>query len=214
MQIQLHILILGIIIGILASIPLGPIGVLCVQRTLSRGHKSGFVSGAGAALSDLIYATLAVFGLSFIVSFVEEKILYIQIIGVIILVFMGLRIYFTNPAVQLRKQNSQKTKLLQDFLSTFMFTIANPLVIFFFVTLFAAFGVAEYTTNLFAQIILVFGVYVGACAWWFTLTSIVNLFRSKINLRRLWLINRIAGATIILLGVVAFVVWFIKEYYM
>lgn len=208
-----QILIEGLLIGILASIPLGPIGVLCVQRTLSRGRISGFVSGAGAAMSDLIYAALAVFSLSFIVGFVEEKILYIQIIGVIILVFMGLRIYLTNPAVQLRKQNGAKTKLLQDFLSTFMFTIANPLVIFFFVTLFAAFGVAEHTTNIFSQIALILGVYLGACSWWFFLTSIVNLFRAKINLRRLWLINKIAGAAIILLGVVAFVVWLYKEYH-
>lgn len=209
---QITIFIEGILIGILASIPLGPIGVLCVQRTLSRGRMSGFVSGMGAATSDAIYATLAGFSLSFIVGFVEKKILFIQIIGVVILVFMGLKIFFTNPAVQLRKQSNQKTKLLQDFLSTFMFTIANPLVVFFFVTLFAAFRVVEASNTLLSQILLVFGVFIGACSWWFSLTSIVNLFRSKINLRRLWLINKIAGATIVILAVVAFGVWMVKSY--
>ncbi len=208
----IEILIQGILIGILASIPLGPIGVLCVQRTLSRGRRAGFISGLGAATSDAVYASLAGFSLSFIVGFVEDKILYIQIVGVVILVFMGLRIYFTNPAVQLRKQNGVKTKLLQDFLSTFMFTIANPLVVFFFVTLFAAFGVVEQSNTLISQIVLVVGVFVGAAFWWFSLTSIVNLFRSKINLRRLNLINRIAGATIVILAVVAFVIWIIKAY--
>ena len=208
----IEILIQGILIGILASIPLGPIGVLCVQRTLSRGRRAGFISGLGAATSDAVYASLAGFSLSFIVGFVEDKILYIQIIGVVILVFMGLRIYFTNPAVQLRKQNGVKTKLLQDFLSTFMFTIANPLVVFFFVTLFAAFGVVERSNTLISQIFLVVGVFVGAAFWWFLLTSIVNLFRSKINLRRLNLINRIAGATIVILAVVAFGVWIVKAY--
>lgn len=208
----IEILIQGILIGILASIPLGPIGVLCVQRTLSRGRRAGFISGLGAATSDAVYASLAGFSLSFIVGFVEDKILYIQIVGVVILVFMGLRIYFTNPAVQLRKQNGVKTKLLQDFLSTFMFTIANPLVVFFFVTLFAAFGVVERSNTLISQIFLVGGVFVGAAFWWFSLTSIVNLFRSKINLRRLNLINRIAGATIVILAVVAFGVWIVKAY--
>ncbi len=211
---QLKIFIEGILIGILASIPLGPIGVLCVQRTLSRGRMSGFVSGMGAALSDLVYAAFAVFSLSLVVGFVEDKILYIQILGVIIMVFMGLRIYFSNPAVQLRKQNNQKTKLLQDFISTFLYTIANPLVVFFFVTLFAAFNVVESTHTFLNQIIVIVGVYIGACSWWFILTSVVNLFRSKINLRRLYLINRIAGATIVVLGVVAFAVWLIKEYYL
>lgn len=95
---QLKIFIEGILIGILASIPLGPIGVLCVQRTLSRGRMSGFVSGMGAALSDLVYAAFAVFSLSLVVGFVEDKILYIQILGVIIMVFMGLRIYLDRPA--------------------------------------------------------------------------------------------------------------------
>ncbi|MBP8851143.1 MAG: LysE family transporter [Breznakibacter sp.] len=211
---QLKIFIEGILIGILASIPLGPIGVLCVQRTLSRGRMSGFVSGMGAALSDLVYAAFAVFSLSLVVGFVEDKILYIQILGVIIMVFMGLRIYFSNPAVQLRKQNNQKTKLLQDFISTFLYTIANPLVVFFFVTLFAAFNVVESTHTFLNQIIVIVGVYIGACSWWFILTSVVNLFRSKINLRRLYLINRIAGATIVVLGVVAFTVWLVKEYYL
>lgn len=211
---QLKIFIEGILIGILASIPLGPIGVLCVQRTLSRGRMSGFVSGMGAALSDLVYAAFAVFSLSLVVGFVEDKILYIQILGVIIMVFMGLRIYFSNPAVQLRKQNNQKTKLFQDFISTFLYTIANPLVVFFFVTLFAAFNVVESTHTFLNQIIVIVGVYLGACSWWFILTSVVNLFRSKINLRRLYLINRIAGATIIILGIVAFTVWLVKEYYL
>ncbi len=211
---QLKIFIEGILIGILASIPLGPIGVLCVQRTLSRGRMSGFVSGMGAALSDLVYVAFAVLSLSLVVGFVEDKILYIQILGVIIMVFMGLRIYFSNPAVQLRKQNNQKTKLLQDFISTFLYTIANPLVVFFFVTLFAAFNVVESTHTFLNQIIVIVGVYIGACSWWFILTSVVNLFRSKINLRRLYLINRIAGATIVVLGVVAFAVWLIKEYYL
>lgn len=211
---QLKIFIEAILIGILASIPLGPIGVLCVQRTLSRGRMSGFVSGMGAALSDLVYAAFAVFSLSFVVGFVEDKILYIQILGVIIMVFMGLRIYFSNPAIQLRKQNSQKTKLFQDFISTFLYTIANPLVVFFFVSLFAAFNVVESTHTFLNQIIVIIGVYIGACSWWFILTSVVNLFRSKINLRRLYLINRIAGATIIILGIVAFIVWLVREYYL
>lgn len=116
---HLHYITDGILIGISASVPLGPIGVLCIQRTLNKGRWSGFISGLGAAFSDTIYAIIAGFSLSFIVSFIEEQILWIQIIGAIILIALGLKIFYTNPAIQLRKQRKRNTNLLQDFVSTF-----------------------------------------------------------------------------------------------
>ena len=109
----------GLVVGFSASVPLGPIGVLCIQRTLNKGRLSGFISGLGAAMSDTIYAIIAGFSLSFIVGFIETQLLWIQIIGAVILISMGLKIYNTNPAEQLRRQKRNTKTLLQDFFSTF-----------------------------------------------------------------------------------------------
>lgn len=202
----------GLIIGFMASVPLGPIGVLCIQRTLSKGKLSGFISGLGAASSDAIYAIIAIFSLSFVVSFIEQQLLYLQIFGVVILVFLGLKIFYTNPAKQLRKQNRKSNSYFQDFVSTFFLTITNPLYVFLFIGFFAGFRVVAPKSNIIDALILIAGVFAGATTWWFILTSIINLFRSKINLRRLWWLNKIAGALIVILVIVAFVVWAVKEY--
>jgi threonine/homoserine/homoserine lactone efflux protein len=202
----------GIIIGISASIPLGPIGVLVIQRTLNKGRLSGFCSGLGAALSDTIYAIIAGFSLSFIVGFIETQLLWIQIIGAAILISLGLKIFYTNPAVQLRKQKKRSSSLIQDMLSTFGLTVANPLAVFLFMAFFAGFRVVETKQGAIDNFLLIGGVFCGAAFWWFILSSLVNLFRSKINLRRLFWINKIAGSTIVVLVFVAFTIWFIKEY--
>ncbi len=202
----------GVIIGISASIPLGPIGVLVIQRTLNKGHLSGFISGLGAALSDTIYAVIAGFSLSFIVGFIESQLLWIQIFGALILIGLGLKIYTTNPAIQLRRQKKKSTSLIQDFFSTFALTIANPLAVFLFLAFFASFRVVGSENTGIDNLLLIGGVFTGAATWWLILSSLVNLFRSKINLRRLFWINKIAGSTIVVLVILAFSIWISKEY--
>ncbi|TLX72435.1 LysE family translocator [Labilibacter sediminis] len=201
----------GIIIGFSASVPLGPIGVLCIQRTLNKGRLSGFFSGLGAAFSDTLYAIIAGFSLSFIVSFIEERLMLIQIFGALVLIFLGVRIFLSNPAVQLRKQKKGKGNLFQDFISTFFITISNPLAIFLFLAFFASFGAVKPGDNVINHLILIGGVFGGASLWWFILSSVINLFRSKINLRRLWWLNKIAGTTIVVLVVIAFVIFLIDS---
>ncbi len=202
-------LLKGIIVGFTASVPLGPIGVLCIQRTLNRGRMAGFVSGLGAALSDTIYAIVAGFGLSFVMNVVQEQMFWLQLGGGIVLLGMGIRIFLSNPATQLRKQKKKKnTTLIQDFVSTFLITVTNPLAIFLFV---AAFSMVGSDKQLDKQLLLICGVFIGAAAWWLTLTSLVGLFRRKINLRRLYWINKIAGSTIVVLVVIALATLLIRE---
>lgn len=202
----------GFIIGFMASVPLGPIGVLCIQRTLSKGKLSGFISGLGAASSDVIYAIIALTSLSYVITIIEQQFLLLKIFGVVLLLFLGLKIFYTNPAKTLRKQNKKSNSYLQDFMSTFFLTITNPFYIFLFIGLFASLGAVAPQTGIFNQLILIAGVFAGASFWWFILTSIVNLFRAKINLRRLWWINKIAGGLIVLLVLIAFIYWVVKEY--
>lgn len=202
----------GMIVGFSASVPLGPIGVLCIQRTLQRGRLAGLFSGLGAAISDTIYAVIAGFSLSFIVAFIEEQIFWIQIFGAVILFLLGAHIYRSNPAVQLRRQRRSKSSYLQDFVSTFLLTISNPLALFLFIAFFAGFGVVAPNSGLAAQLVLILGVFLGATTWWLLLTSVVGLFRHAVNLRRLYWINKIAGATIIVLVLVGLVVWLFREF--
>lgn len=202
----------GMIVGFSASVPLGPIGVLCIQRTLQKGRLSGYISGLGAAFSDTIYAVIAGFSLSFIVAFIEEQFFWLQIFGAAILILLGLHIFRSNPAVQLRKQRNRKSSLLQDFISTFLLTISNPLAVFLFIAFFASLRVVDRAQGLSGQLMLIGGVFAGASLWWFILTSVVALFRSKVNLRRLFWINKIAGTAIIVFVMVVLLVWVIRTY--
>jgi threonine/homoserine/homoserine lactone efflux protein len=202
----------GMLVGFSASVPLGPIGVLCIQRTLQKGRLSGFTSGLGAALSDTIYAIIAGFSLSYIVSFIESQIFWIQLVGVVVLLALGINIFRTNPAVQLRRQKGKSNSLFHDFASTFLLTISNPFAIFLFIGFFASFRVVQPSMGLMGQLLIIGGVFLGATSWWLILTSLVGLFRSRINLRRLFWINKIAGALIIVFVLIAFFVWMLREY--
>jgi Putative threonine efflux protein len=166
----------GIIVGFSASVPLGPIGVLCIQRTLNRGRLAGFVSGLGAALSDTIYAIVAGFSLSFVLDIIEAQMMWLQLAGAVILIVMGVKIFLSNPAIQLRRQKRKSSSLIQDFVSTFFITITNPLAIFLFI---AAFSVVGGEKQFDMQLMLVSGVFIGAAAWWLTLTTLIGLFRQK-----------------------------------
>lgn len=200
----------GILIGLLASIPLGPIGVLCIQRTLSKKHKSGFISGLGAASADTIYSAIAFFSLSVVMSFIENNMTLIKVIGGLCVVIVGVNIFLTNPAVQIRRNRAGKSSLWQDYISVFFITFANPAFILIFVALFAAFGLNTDSVSMANGVLMIVGVFVGGSLWWFTLTFIVNLLRKKFRPRHLLWINRISGAVIVLLGAITVLLMFVN----
>ncbi|MBI5541961.1 MAG: LysE family transporter [Bacteroidia bacterium] len=194
------IFIKGIILGFSASLPLGPIGLICIQKTLNKGRWAGMVSGAGAATSDTFFAIIAAFGISFISDFIEQQQFVLRIVGSAILILLGLRIFLTNPAIQIRKQKFKKNNLLADFISIFFLTLSNPVTVFVFGAVFASSGLIKVQNSFFDLVLLVVGVFVGAMFWWLILVNFVNLFRSKFRLKRLWWINKITGAVIVLFG--------------
>lgn len=195
----------GIMIGLLASIPLGPIGVICIQRTINKGKLSGFLSGVGAATADTIFATIAGFSLTFIINFIEEKQLILEIFGGIIVVLLGIMTFYTNPVRQLKRHKRKGSKLVEDYMSVLLLTITNPFAIFVFVALFASLGLGYDGKNLFFSFITLAGVFLGASIWWYTLSTIVNKFRDRFRLKQLWWVNKIAGAVIFILGVLAII---------
>ena len=206
-----EIFIKGVLIGLLVSAPLGPIGVLCIQRTLNRGYMSGFVSGLGAASADIIFAVIAGFGLTIIINFIQERQIYFQILGGVFVLYIGLRIFNTNPVKQLRLQRLNKTRLSQDFASVFLLTLSNPMAIFLFIAIMAAIKVANDTLSIFEILTMTAGIAGGAILWWFILASIANRFRKRIRLRSIWWMNKITGSVVVLFGIVVLLsVWIIK----
>ncbi len=201
----LEYLIKGFLIGLFASIPLGPIGVICIQRTLNKNRLSGFVSGMGAATSDVIFAAVASFSLTIIIAFIEEKREIFQFIGGIIVALLGVKIFYTNPVKQLRRHKRKKNGLLEDFLSVLLITFTNPLAIFLFIALFASLGVVSEETTWDLSLITLSGVALGASLWWYILTSTVNHFRKQFRLKQLWWVNKISGGVIFILGIVALI---------
>ena len=163
-------LLKGIVIGLVASIPLGPIGVMCIQRTLSKSHRSGFISGLGAATADSLFATVALFSLTVVMSFIENYIAIIKALGGISVIIVGMAIFLKNPAVQIRRNRAGKGSLWSDYLSLFFITLANPAFILIFVALFAAWGISYDGIGFTDGMIMILGVLGGASLWWFTLT--------------------------------------------
>lgn len=192
----------GIIIGLSVSIPLGPIGILVIQKTLSQGKKTGFVTGLGAAFADFIYAIIASLGISIIIDSIVKHHIYFQIIGGLFLIYLGYKVFFTNPIKQLRQSNGGGS-LIGDFLSTFLLTITNPMALLLFIGVFAGIGFLDKQFDYQSIVYIILGVIIGTSLWWYILATLISLFRKKIRIRRLNWINKISGLVIFIFGIVA-----------
>lgn len=200
----LEYFIRGVVTGFVASVFIGPVAVMCIQRTLSKNQRSGFVSGLGAATADTFYATLAFFSLSLIEPFLTRNATAITIIGSLIVISIGFSIFFKNPVVQIRRNRTGKSNLWQDYISIFLFTMANPGCFAIFVGLFSVFGLSSDMGEVNGVGVLA-GVLAGAAAFWFGLSVTVNLVRKKFRPRHLLWMNRISGAIIVVIGLLAII---------
>ncbi len=212
MEIWLNIL-KGIGFGLMVSIPLGPVGIIVIQRTLNRGWLSGLFSGLGAAMADLIYAICAATGFGLIIMLVESHATVFKIITFCIVAVIG---YFISKksVEKLRKERSKSSNLFTDFLTIFLLTFSNPLVIGVFLALFT--GMASTgESSLQDIVIMLLGIFLGALLWWFSLTLSVSLFRNKFRFRNLFWINKITGIVILIFGICGVVytllnLWLVK----
>ncbi len=196
----------GILIGLLVSIPLGPIGVLVIQRTVNKSRMAGLLSGMGAALSDTVYAIIAGFSLTFVIDFIRAHEMLFQVIGAVVVLALGIHIFFTNPVKDIRRNRLRGNTHFQDIISSFLVTFSNPLTVFVFLAVFTSSGVAVSLEQPYHSFFVILGILTGAFLWWFSLSGIVSLFRHKINLRILWWINKSAGAIIILFVLITAIV--------
>ncbi|UKK55387.1 LysE family translocator [Prevotella communis] len=196
----LDIVFKGLLIGIIASAPMGPVGVLCVQRTLNKGRWYGFVTGCGAALSDIIYAGITGLGMGMVVELVSNDTnrFYLQIVGSLMLLAFGVFTYRTDPTKNLRKPGQNKGTLTHNGITAFLVTLSNPLIVFLFMALYAQFSFGlqiDKPIELVAGFISIIG---GALLWWWGLTWLVDVIRLKFDNNGIRIINRIIGTLVII----------------
>ena len=217
MELILYIILRGFAIGVLVSAPMGPVGVLCIQRTMNKGRWAGFYTGLGAAISDLLYSVLAGVGLSIVIDFIEANQNPLQIAGSIVLLVFAIYLLRRNPVLKFKgrffyfkrrklwKLKEKKNNYVQDLITGFLFTVSNPLILFLIIGLFARFNFMLPEYCLYHYMIGYVFIFIGAIAWWFVITLFVNAVRSHFNLRSMWLVNRIIGAIILIMSLVGLV---------
>ncbi len=208
MPFELHIDILdiifkGIVIGVLASAPMGPVGILCVQRTLNKGRWYGFVTGIGAAVSDIIYALITGLGISFVMDLVnnEQNKFWLQIIGSIVLLVFGVITWRSDPLKKMHKSGTQKGTLVHNAVTAFWVTFSNPLIIFLFMGLFAqmTFIVPDHPIEMTVGYLSIVG---GALLWWYGLTWLIDTIRGKFDTNGIRIINKVIGTLVILFSLI------------
>lgn len=195
-------LIIGCVsIGVILSAPMGPIGILTVQRTLNKGQKSGLFTGLGAAASDLFYCLLTGLGISFITDFIEGNITMLQILGSVILIVYASYMILHNPANDQVKDTNDKDDNTRDAITGFFFTLSNPLILFLVIPLFARFGFPNPEVHRWYHIILGYlFIAGGAMLWWAGITYIVHKVRSRFTKGSMWTINRIMGSLLLIVS--------------
>lgn len=197
----------GFIIGLSIAAPVGPLGVLCIKKTLNEGKLAGFLCGLGIAVGDSIYGAVAAFGLAMITHFLTGNKAYFQIIGGAFLLYLGIKTILQKPAdpqIFSRKGKHQtfhfSKKLLQNFFSTVFLTLTNPPTILSFIAIFAGLGLANLQNNYFSAALMVTGLFLGSLSWWLFLTESINLVRKKITQNTLRWVNVLSGLTLVAFG--------------
>ena len=191
-------LLKGIALGFSIAAPVGPIGVLCIRRTMAAGRSSGLATGLGAATADAFYGTVAGFGLTVVSNVLVEQSAWLKLGGGGFLCYLGIVTFFAKPADTAPPARSQS--VLESYLSAFLLTLTNPMTILSFAAVFAGAGVAEAAAGTLAPALLVLGTFVGSSLWWLILTSGVGLLQEKLNSRVVHAVNRVSGIVLLTFG--------------
>ena len=191
----IEFLVRGVIIGFSIAAPVGPIGVLCIRRTLAAGRLYGLVSGVGAATADAVYGAIAGFGLTAVSGFLVDQQGALRLAGGAFLCYLGIKTLRARPTLE-HTDTAPNGTLLSAYASTFVLTLTNPVTILSFAAIFAGLGVGETGGNYLSAITLVSGVFIGSACWWVLLSGSIGVFRNKLGLRELVWVNRISGVII------------------
>ena len=199
---EIYFFIKGVIIGLSIAVPVGPIGILCIRRTLTQGRIIGFLSGLGAATADAFYGAIAGFGLTFLSNLLVGQQTGLRLIGGGLLCIIGVKTFLSKPTE--RKDSVAGNSRWRAYLSTLILTLTNPMTILFFAAIFAGLVVGTGGDHYFSAGILVLGVFIGSASWWLVLSGFTGLLHGLFNFRRMQWLNRISGLIIIGFGLAAF----------
>ena len=194
------IAISGFLIGVLISAPMGPIGMLCIQRTINKGRWPAFVTGVGAALSDLIYCLLTGLSLSFVTDFIEANQGILQLLGSLAIAAYAFYLFKKSPAQPLKKKSGKPNNFVADFCTGFLFTFSNPLILFFIIGLFARFSFLQPEFQYYHYMVGYSGIILGALFWWYFITYSVNKVRARFNSHSIWILNRIIATVLFVMA--------------
>lgn len=184
---------------------MGPIGILCIQRTLSKGRLHGLATGVGAMLSDIIYAAITCLGMGVIINFIEANEAPLQLFGSVVLGVFGYYIYRSNPTKSIKKQKDKKLSYTQDLLTAFLLTLSNVFIVLLYIALFARFGFVLPEHSILMSLCGIGGIGIGAMLWWVCITYIVAKLRKWFNIRSIWMLNKVVGIIIILVSIIGLI---------
>lgn len=194
-----NVLLKGILAGMIISVPVGPVNVLCASRALVKGRKAGVISGLGAATADTIYGAIAGFSIQFVISFLTREQFWIRLFGGILLIAIGLRYFFRSP--RSLKEVEREAEAHSDYVTALLLNLTNPTTVLSFLAVLTALGLHRHR-SLAHSLTLVAGIFVGAMLWWICLAWIACRFRDRLNDHALMLMNRVAGVAIAGFGLV------------
>lgn len=197
----IEILLKGILLGLAVSMPLGPIGIILINRTIKRGMLSGFFSGLGLASADTLLAVLAALGFNVILSFINQERFIISVVAGLIIIGIGTKIFLSNPVKDIRNREKANKSLWRDYYSVFVLSISNPYTIFIFVAFFSGVHINGNVKPELVPFFLIPGVLIGTITWWFFLSYFVSRFKKNIRLRVIVRVNKVAGIVVIVIGI-------------
>lgn len=196
----LEMFVKGLIIGFSIAAPVGPIGVLCIRRTLEYGRWIGFVSGLGAATADAFYGLVAGLGLTIVTRFLIDQQSWLHVIGSVFLCYLGIRIFFSKPSEEAAKAKGKGRNVFKAYASTFLLTMTNPVTILSFLAIFSSLGMAKNESSI-AALLLVVGVFLGSVFWWLLLSQMAGLLAKRVGNRFFKCVNYVSGAVLVAFGV-------------
>ena len=193
----------GFLVGLAASVPMGPIAILVVQKTLSKGHRAGFFTGLGASVVDTLFAIIAIFALAFAQRLIEQHTNSIYLVGGLILAMIGLSMALSNPFRRSVKSNGSKSSFSSaDFLQAIAMGISNPMAIFVIFALFGLVGITDQTPRSWNVAPIILSVSAGTVTYWFFFSWALSRFRDKFSLRTILWLSRVMGAIVVIIGLV------------
>ena len=191
-----YLLIEGVLIGLMVAVPVGPLGLLCINRALTMGALCGLVSGLGVASGDALAAGIVALGISLISGFLIDHQILLRLVGGVLLCCIGVKIYKTRPKQEPPPSNVNVNGLFGAYVTTFLLTLSNPVTVLSFIGIYAGWGVASLSGHYVAAAVLTLGVFAGSTLWWIALFVALTMFRHKFTLEVVGRIHRISGAVI------------------